>query len=198
MSLRLQGQALSPTQTLQEVVAACVCYSPGGMPLLARPINADVVAALDQAITLACRPSPSLSSIVRSVVANSNEELAAAARIREMVGVKGNAASGTAEAVAQLSEAIASAGRFARLVQELEAAVELRDKWLQRASAVEKLEAAVEEVRRWGPGRRPGPALGLMHAPASIFHLAQKPRGGAVLLCADRRTVPVLPAAAAW
>ncbi len=141
---------MTPTQTLQEVVAGSITYSPSGLPLLARPISADVIAALDQAITLACRPSPSLASIVRSVVHNSIEELAAAARIREMATIKGTATGGTAEAVAMLSEAIASAGRFARLEHELEAVVELRDKWLQRASAVEKLEAVVEEVRRLG------------------------------------------------
>lgn len=140
---------------VQEVVLGAVTYTVDQQPVLARPVNAEVVAALDQATTLACLPSPLLAHIVRSVVANATAELAAAARLRELVGAKGAATGGgTSEAVAALSEAIQSAERFrARLEPELEAAQELRAKWLQRVSAVEKLEAAVEGVRSYAAQR---------------------------------------------
>ncbi len=136
---------------VQEVVLGAVTYTVDQQPILARPVNAEVVAALDQATTLACLPSPLLAHIVRSVVANATAELAAAARLQELVGAKGAATGGgTSEAVAALSEAIQSAERFrARLEPELEAAQELRAKWLQRVSAVEKLEGAVEGVRSY-------------------------------------------------
>ncbi|PNH00417.1 hypothetical protein TSOC_013761 [Tetrabaena socialis] len=151
----LHGQALPPTKSLQEVVVGAVTYSPGGLPILGRPVSAEVVAALEQAITLSSLPSPLLAHIVRSVVANATAELGAAARLRELVGAKGAAlgGGGTSEAAAALSEALRAAEPFrARLGPELEAAQELRGKWMQRASAVEKLEAAVDEGRPLGLG----------------------------------------------
>eukprot|EP00198_Chlamydomonas_reinhardtii_P006390 XP_001695726.1 predicted protein [Chlamydomonas reinhardtii] len=155
----LHGQSLPPTKTLQEVVLGAVSYTEEGLPLLARPVNAEVVAGLEHALTLAGLPSPLLAHIVRSVVANASAELAAAARLRELVGGKaggggaapggaGAGGSGTADAVAALSDALRAAEPYrTRLGPEVDAALELRSKWTQRASAVEKLEGAVEEVR---------------------------------------------------
>ncbi|KXZ46814.1 hypothetical protein GPECTOR_40g548 [Gonium pectorale] len=172
----LHGQSLLPSKTLQEVVISSVTHSPDGLPILARPVNGEVVAALEQAITLASLPSPLLAHIVRSVVNNAVAELAAAARLRELVGSKGAAAlggGGTSEAVAALTEALRAAEPFReRLGPEYDAATELRSKWTQRATAVEKLEGAVEDVRAYASAH----PLSFTLAAAAAAAVAQGPR----------------------
>ncbi|EFJ48899.1 hypothetical protein VOLCADRAFT_90642 [Volvox carteri f. nagariensis] len=151
----LHGQSMPPTKTLQEVVQGAVIYGADNTPILARPVSADVVASLEQALTLSSLPSPMLANIVRGVVANAVAELAAAARLREFVGTRGAAAlggagSGTSETVAALTEALRAAEPFrSRLGPEMDAAQELHGRWTQRAQALEKLESAVEEVRAY-------------------------------------------------
>lgn len=69
---------------------------------------------LEQAITLACHPSSAFSQLARAVARNSAEELAAAARLREVAAAKG-LSSGSTEAVQHLTAAIAAAEVFPRL-----------------------------------------------------------------------------------
>lgn len=86
------------------------------MPYLTRSISADVVQQLEQAVTLALTPSPSLSALAKALVRNSIEELSAAQQLRDIVVGKGVPAGGdTAEAVHMLSEAMAAAQKFPRL-----------------------------------------------------------------------------------
>jgi hypothetical protein len=140
-------------------VQGAVTYTTDNSPLLGRPVTGEVVASLEQAITLASLPSPMLAHIVRAVVANAVAELAAAARLREFVGARGAAAlggagGGTSEAVAALTDALEAAEPFrTRLGSELDAAQELLGRWTQRAHALEKLEGAVEEVRTYTANR---------------------------------------------
>lgn len=84
-----------------------------GRLLLAIPMQ--VLQQLDQAITLACSPSPEVGQLARSVALCCSEEQAAAARLRDAVNGRGLPAR-TLDAAAVLAEAIEGATAFPRLV----------------------------------------------------------------------------------
>lgn len=148
----LLGSPLTPSQTLHEVIAATVSHGPGGSsPNLTRPLTPDILAQLEQSLTLACHPTPALTTLGNAVLRNARAELAATARLRDVIGARG-LPTGGGEAVSALREAIFLAAPFPRLAAEVEAARELQGRWAKRSQAVEQLEAVVEEVRKWALG----------------------------------------------
>ena len=87
-----------------------------------------MVQQLEQAITLACTPSPSLAHVAKEVARNSAAELATAQQLRDAVGMRlgvaalnGGGGAGTASATLEdngadmMTEAIEAASGFMRL-----------------------------------------------------------------------------------
>lgn len=95
-----------------------VCFQVVLLPSCGRLLLAiamQVLQQLDQAITLACSPSPEVGQLARSVALCCSEEQAAAARLRDAVNGRGLPAR-TLDAAAVLAEAIEGATAFPRLV----------------------------------------------------------------------------------
>ncbi|GAX80648.1 hypothetical protein CEUSTIGMA_g8083.t1 [Chlamydomonas eustigma] len=141
---------------------------------LKREVTEEVVHQIDQALTLACFPSPHILNIAKSVYLRSVEELAASICLRDVVAGRSNSTASAVQGsvnlasltslssqktgpgvpehedpMAELAHAIAFAERFPRLAGEVEAARELQERLSQRSEASEKLEAVVEAVRRF-------------------------------------------------
>lgn len=107
-------------------------------------MKSDTAQQLQTALAMSPGATQALAAVAEGAAQAASAQLAAEAALRSASAAKGGGDG--ASAVVALTAAIRQAEQFDALEEEVEAAEALRERWLRRAEAVEKLEEVMQKV----------------------------------------------------